>query len=137
MEIQLISLQVHGDERGGLIALEEGKNVPFKIKRVYYLIGTKPNVRRGFHAHKSLRQLVVAVKGSCSLLLDDGKNSRGIKLNNPTRGLLIDGLVWREIFDFSDDCVLMVLADALYDESDYIRNYDEFLNFTNGKEVKL
>ena len=137
MEIQLIPLQVHGDERGGLIALEEGKNVPFKIKRVYYLIETRPNVRRGFHAHKSLRQLVVAVRGSCSFLLDDGKNSREIKLNNPSQGLSIDGLVWREMFEFSDDCVLMVLADALYDESDYIRNYDEFLNFTNGKEVKL
>lgn len=136
MEIKLVPLQVHGDDRGGLIALEEGKNVPFEMRRVYYLIETKPDVRRGFHAHKALRQLAVAVRGSCTFLLDDGHSSQEVKLENPSQGLLIEGLVWREMFDFSEDCVLMVLADALYDESDYIRNYDEFLNFANSKEVR-
>jgi len=135
MEINLIPLQVHGDERGGLVALEEGKNVPFEVKRVYYLIETKPDVRRGFHAHKALRQLAVAVRGSCTFLLDNGRETSEIELKSPAQGLLIEGAVWREMYNFSDDCVLMVLADALYDESDYIRNYEEFLEFVNLSEV--
>jgi dTDP-4-dehydrorhamnose 3,5-epimerase-like enzyme len=135
MEVKLIPLQLHGDARGGLIALEEGKNVPFEMKRVYYLIETKSDVRRGFHAHKALRQIAIAVRGSCTFLLDDGCSSQEVKLENPSQGLLIEGLIWREMFNFSEDCVLMVLADALYDETDYIRNYDEFLKFTTLKKV--
>lgn len=137
MNIELVPLQVRGDERGGLIALEEEKNLPFKIRRVYYLIDTKPGVKRGFHAHKELRQLAVAVRGECTFLLDDGSCRREIKLHDPAQGLLLTGLVWREMFDFSEDCVLMVLADQLYDEADYIRNYDEFINIVNlQKEQK-
>lgn len=136
MDIKLIQLQLIGDDRGGLIALEEGKNVPFPIRRVYYLIETKPNVRRGFHAHRALRQLAIAVRGSCNFLLDDGKVRKDLLLNDPSRGLLIDSLIWREMYDFSDDCVLMVIADALYDESDYIRNYEEFLACARKKELK-
>ena len=135
MHIQLIPLQVIGDERGGLVALEEGNNVPFEIKRVYYLIETKPNVRRGLHAHKALRQLAVAVRGNCTFLLDDGQGKVEIILDDSSKGLLIEGLVWREMYNFSDDCVLMVLADALYDENDYIRNYEEFLSYSGGHGV--
>jgi dTDP-4-dehydrorhamnose 3,5-epimerase-like enzyme len=131
MTIQLVDLKCCGDERGSLIALESGLNVPFDIKRVYYIFATKKNVVRGFHAHKALTQMVVAVQGACTFLLDDGKTKQSIRLNSSAQGLLIHSFVWREIFDFSEDCVLMVLADALYDENDYIRNYDDFL-----KEVK-
>ena len=127
MKINLIRLQTHGDERGSLIALEEGRNIPFAIKRVYYLFDTKAGVRRGFHAHKKLKQVVVAVRGSCRFLLDDGKEKISVVLDNPAQGLLIESFVWREMHDFSPDCVLMVLADSLYDEADYIRDYDEFL----------
>lgn len=126
MDIQLIDLQSHGDERGSLIALEQDRNIPFEIKRVYYLFDTKQGVRRGFHAHKKLKQVAIAVRGSCTFLLDDGKSKREIVLNNPAKGLLIESFVWREMFDFSEDCVLMVLADSLYDESDYVRDYCEF-----------
>ncbi|WP_104503579.1 sugar 3,4-ketoisomerase [Acinetobacter indicus] len=128
MLIKLIPLQTHGDERGSLIALEQEKNIPFEIKRVYYLFNTGPNVRRGFHAHKDLTQIVIAVRGSCRFLLDDGKERISLLLDNPAQGLLIDSCIWREMYDFSEDCVLMVLANHLYDESDYIRSYDEFLN---------
>lgn len=128
MLIKLIPLQTHGDERGSLIALEQEKNIPFEIKRVYYLFNTGPNVRRGFHAHKDLTQIVIAVQGSCRFLLDDGKERISLLLDNPAQGLLIDSCIWREMYDFSEDCVLMVLANHLYDESDYIRSYDEFLN---------
>jgi len=128
MEIKLLPLQSHGDDRGSLIALEEGKNVPFEIKRVYYLYNTKPSVSRGFHAHKNLKQVVVAVRGSCRFVLDDG-DEISILLDNPAQGLLIKSGIWREMHDFSEDCVLMVLADSLYSEEDYIRNYNDFLKF--------
>ncbi|MNZ09506.1 TDP-4-oxo-6-deoxy-alpha-D-glucose-3,4-oxoisomerase [compost metagenome] len=127
MQIKLIPLQAHGDDRGSLIALEEGKNIPFPVKRVYYLFNTKEGVRRGFHAHKALKQVAIAVRGSCRFVLDDGNERVEVLLDNPTQGLLIESFMWREMYDFSEDCVLMVLADQLYDESDYIRDYDRFL----------
>ncbi|KHT01974.1 FdtA/QdtA family cupin domain-containing protein [Pectobacterium brasiliense] len=126
MQVQLLQLQTHGDERGSLVALEQDKNVPFEIKRVYYLFKTKHDVRRGYHSHKSLNQIVVAVNGSCRFLLDDGKERIELCLDNPSQGLVIGPSIWREMYDFSDDCVLLVLADKYYDESDYIRNYAEF-----------
>ena len=127
MNIQFLQLQTHGDDRGSLIALEEGKNIPFSVKRVYYMFDTSEGVRRGFHAHKTLKQVAVAVRGSCRFMLDDGREKIDIRLDNPTQGLLIESFIWREIYDFSEDCVLMVLADQLYTESDYVRDYASFL----------
>ncbi|WP_054286731.1 sugar 3,4-ketoisomerase [Gulbenkiania mobilis] len=127
MEIKLIPLQRHGDERGSLVSLEDQKNVPFTIRRVYYLYGTQEGVRRGFHAHQKLTQLVIAVCGSCRFLLDDGREQVELLLDNPAQGLLVEPMIWHEMYDFSEDCVLMVLADAHYDESDYIRNYENFV----------
>ena len=134
MEIKLINLQSHGDERGSLVALEEEINIPFKVKRVYYMFDTKEGVRRGFHAHKKLKQVAIAVRGSCTFLLDDGVDKRSVLLNDPTKGLLIESFVWREMYGFSEDCVLMVLADNLYDESDYIRDYEDFLECVNDED---
>ena len=126
MQVKLIPLQTHGDERGSLVALEEGKNIPFEIKRVYYMFKTNQGVRRGFHAHRTLKQVAIAVRGSCRFLLDDGHERVEILLDNPAQGLLIESFMWREMYDFSDDCVLMVLADQLYDENDYVRDYQVF-----------
>ncbi|MCK9799065.1 dTDP-6-deoxy-3,4-keto-hexulose isomerase [Pseudomonas chlororaphis] len=126
MKVQLVQLQTHGDERGSLIALEEGKNIPFQIKRIYYMFDTGEGVRRGYHAHKSLKQVAVAVRGSCRFMLDDGKEKIDIRLDHPCQGLLIESFIWREMYDFSPDCVLMVLADSLYDEADYVRDYETF-----------
>ncbi|MFA0221883.1 FdtA/QdtA family cupin domain-containing protein [Vibrio splendidus] len=132
MDIRLIQFQSHGDERGSLVSLEENKNIPFDIKRVYYLFNTKDKVRRGYHAHKKLKQLAIVLKGSCRFLLDDGKEKIDLFLDNPAQGLYIESFIWREMFDFSDDCVLMVLADSVYDESDYIRDYEEFIKVSNN-----
>lgn len=126
MKIDFIPLQVHGDERGALVSLEREKNIPFDIRRVYYIFDTKQGVTRGFHAHRKLKQVAIAVKGSCRFILDDGNERVNVILDNPTQGLLINSFVWREMTDFSEDCVLMVLADMEYEESDYIRDYSTF-----------
>lgn len=127
MHIKIVPLQTHGDERGSLVSLEEGSNIPFEVKRVYYVFNTKDGVRRGFHAHKTLKQVAIAVRGSCRFVLDDGKERIEVTLDNPAQGLVIESFMWREMYDFTADCVLMVLADQHYDESDYIRNYNDFL----------
>lgn len=131
MDIRLIQFQSHGDERGSLVSLEDHKNIPFTIKRVYYMFNTKEKVRRGFHAHKELKQLAVVLKGSCRFLLDDGKEKIELLLDNPEQGLYIESFVWREMYDFSEDCVLMVLADSFYDEADYVRDYNQFLEMVS------
>lgn len=127
MKVELIPLQKHGDERGMLVALEQTKNVSFEIKRVYYMFATQASVRRGYHAHKKLRQLAIPVNGSCRFMLDDGKERVDILLDNPALGLLIEPSIWHEMYDYSSDCILLVLASDIYDESDYIRSYDEFM----------
>ena len=131
--IQVVNLKELGDGRGGLVALESNKNIPFNVKRVYYIFKTKENVSRGFHAHKALKQLAVCVSGSCRMLLDDGKTKESILLDSPTKAVYIDDLIWREIHDFSEGCVLLVLASELYDESDYIRDYDQFIKLKNRR----
>lgn len=130
----MISFTKRGDDRGSLVALEAGRNIPFDVKRVYYIYATTPGVRRGFHAHKNLKQVAIAVNGSCKILLDNGQEKRSVELSSPEAGLVIEGHVWREMYDFTSDCVLLVLADQLYDEDDYIRDYDEFLKFINKAE---
>lgn len=126
MDIKLVQLQKHGDDRGSLVALEDQRNVPFSIKRAYYLFGTKEGVRRGFHAHKKLQQMAIVVRGQCRFHLDDGKEQVELLLDNPAQGLMIPPGLWHEMYDFSSDCVLLVLANEHYDESDYIRKYEDF-----------
>lgn len=119
-------LPVKGDARGLLVALEGRREVPFEIARVYYVYATEPGVPRGFHAHRQTRQYAVAVSGACTMLLDDGAQRTEVRLDRPDRGLSIPPMVWHEMRDFSPDCVLLVLADALYDEADYIRDYARY-----------
>ena len=134
MEYKIIQFQKHGDSRGQLVALENDKEIPFKIKRVYYMFDTLSEVRRGFHAHKKLEQILICTSGSCKIHLDDGKETKEIILDKPFEGLYIKNNIWREMYGFSKDAVLMVLASEMYDESDYIRNYDEFLKFVGVKK---
>lgn len=129
---RLIPLDVRGDERGRLVAIEGASDVPFAIARVYYVYSTSPGVTRGLHAHRALNQFAVAVAGSCSMLLDDGVHRVSVPLDDPETGLTLPPMVWHEMGDFSPDCVLMVLADAPYDEADYIRDYDEFLSLARA-----
>lgn len=133
MKLQLIQLQTHGDNRGALVALEDLKNVPFEIRRVYYLYATQPGVRRGLHAHRELKQMLIAVRGSCRILLDDGQEKVNLLLDDPAQGLIIDSLIWREMYQFTEDCVLLVLASAHYDELDYIRDYTIFREMAEVK----
>jgi dTDP-4-dehydrorhamnose 3,5-epimerase len=122
----MVELQMLGDGRSSVVELEKGDPLPFAIKRVYYIFGTMPGVSRGFHAHRRLRQWAIALTGSCTMLLDDGKQRTRVPLDRPDRALEFGPMIWREIHDLSPDAVLMVLADAPYDESDYIRSYDDF-----------
>ncbi|MBQ5558487.1 MAG: WxcM-like domain-containing protein [Lachnospiraceae bacterium] len=127
MQVIKYAFQQHGDERGMLVALEEHNDIPFEIKRVYYMYDTKPGVRRGFHAHKKLEQILICIHGSCKILMDNGKEKKVVSLEKPYEGLYISNDIWREMYDFSEDAVLMVLASEVYNEDDYIRDYDEFL----------
>lgn len=128
----LTELPVKGDERGSLIALEGLRDVPFPIARAYFVYGTRPGVDRGFHAHRATRQYAVAVAGGCTMLLDDGDERSSVRLDRPDLGLTIAPMVWHEMRDFSPDCVLLVLADTLYDEADYLREYRQFLDVVRG-----
>ena len=129
MQVIKYIFKPHGDARGQLVALEEYKDIPFKIKRVYYMYDTGEGVVRGCHAHRNLQQILICIHGSCKIKLDNGEETAIILLNKPYEGLFVSNAMWREMYDFSPDAVLMVLASALYDESDYIRNYDEFLTY--------
>lgn len=134
MQVIKYMFQPHGDDRGMLIALEEYKDIPFHIKRVYYMYDTTEGVVRGKHAHKKLEQILVCIYGSCKVKLDNGKEKKIINLEKPYEGLYISNLMWREMFDFTPNTVLLVFASELYDEEDYIREYQEFLKLVRGGE---
>lgn len=129
--VKFIQFPVLGDERGQLYVMEGARNIPFDIKRAYYLVGTLKGVSRGFHAHKELEQIAVCVSGSCKMLLDDGIQRTQVILDEPNKAICIDKMVWHEMHDFTEDCVLLVLASDYYDESDYIRSYEDFLKSVN------
>lgn len=133
MQAHFMDFQILGDERGQLIALEENKNIPFQVKRVYFMYGTKPGVVRGKHAHKNLKQILFCVSGACSISLDDGIEKIEVRMDEPSRGLVIESGIWREMYDFTVDAVLMVLASDFYDEEDYIRDYHVFTTRKNEK----
>ncbi len=130
--IKLLDIKTLGDERGRLIALENDKSVPFAIKRVYYLTDTQPGVPRGFHAHRELTQVAVCVSGRCLMKMDDGRTQEEVWLDAPNKAIVIDKMIWHEMHDFSADCVLLVLASDFYDEQDYIRNYEAFVEQVNN-----
>ena len=136
MQVVKYVFQPHGDARGQLVSLEEFNDIPFEIKRVYYMYDTAPNVIRGYHAHKHLEQILVCIHGSCKIRLDNGKESKIVPLEHPYEGLYVPNNMWREMMDFSNDAVLMVLASELYDENDYIRDYDEFLEFLEESKYR-
>lgn len=133
MEVIKYNFPPHGDDRGQLVAIEAMKDLPFEVKRVYYIYDTLPGVRRGFHAHLNLQQILLCVHGSCKIHLDNGTDTAEVLLDKPNEGLYISNDMWREMYDFSDGAVLLVLASQHYDESDYIRNYDVFLQTVKAK----
>ena len=131
---ELVHFKSKGDHRGDLVAIEAFADVPFEIRRVYYLIKTREKVRRGFHAHLQLDQVLVAVSGACKVLVDDGDRREEFVLDDCQKGLRLKNLVWREMYEFSSDCVLLVIASEYYSEDDYIRNYEEFLDVVRSRK---
>lgn len=125
--IKWIDLPLLGDDRGALSVLEGNRNIPFDIKRVYYITGTRKGVSRGFHAHKKLEQVAVCVSGSCVMKLEGANEKVDVLLNSPLKAIRIEPMVWHEMHDFSENCVLLVFASDHYDEADYIRDYQEFV----------
>ena len=118
---------------GNITVVEDNKNIPFGIRRVYYLYDIPGGETRGGHAHKALYQMLIAASGSFEVLLDDGKQSKTVRLNRPGSGLLIVPGIWRELLDFSSGAVCLALASEKFDESDYIRDYNTFLGFMKSK----
>ncbi len=128
----LVLNKIHNNA-GNITVIESDINVPFAIKRAYYLYDVPGGESRGGHAHKQLYQLIVAASGSFDVLLDDGINKKIVKLNRPNYGLLVVPGMWRELFEFSSGAICLVLTSHIYDESDYIRDYDEFVNLKSLK----
>ena len=130
---RIIDLPKTTDVRGNLTFIEGGRHIPFDIQRVYYLYDVPGGAERGGHAHKELHQLIVAMSGSFDVVLDDGHNKKRIHLNRSYQGIYVCPMMWRELDNFSSGSVCMVLASNLYDESDYYRDYDEFISVVKGQ----
>ncbi len=128
-DCSIIEFDKHNSSKGNLSVVENRKDVPFDIKRVYYLYDVPGGESRGAHAHKELYQLMIAASGSFCVTLDDGKEKKSFYLNRPYQGLLVKPGLWRDLSDFSSGAVCLVLASEGYDENDYIRNYRDFLAF--------
>lgn len=132
----LIQLPKRNNIVGNSTLLQSGIEVPFDIKRVYYLYDVPGGESRGAHAHKTLHQLLIAASGSFDVTLDDGQSAKTITLSRPYIGLHIKPGIWRDITDFSSGVICLVLASELYNADDYIRNYDEFLCFKNREHIQ-
>ena len=122
---------IHKDKWGKLVALESNGDIPFNIKRVYYIYGVEEGVRRGFHSHRKLQQVLICVHGSVKILLKTPEKEEVVTLNKGNEGVYIGPNTWREMYDFSDDAVLLVLASDHYKESDYIREYSDYEKYYN------
>ena len=129
--MSVIRHKVLGDHRGQLVVIEGKDDVPFDIKRVFYIYGTQKKVPRGNHSHYKTKQYLIAVNGSCKVTLDNGKTKQTLDLDEPNKGLFQDALIWGTMHDFSDDCVLLVFADNRYKSEDYISDYNNFLELVN------
>lgn len=127
-DCSIIEIDRHHHEKGNISVIENNVTVPFEVKRVYYLYDVPGGESRGGHAHKELNQLIIAASGSFNVILDDGKVKRTFTLNRPYIGLLVTKGIWRELDNFSSGSVCLVLASRIYEEIDYIRDYDDFLN---------
>lgn len=132
-DCQLIELPKVTDPRGNLTFIEQCRHIPFEIARVFFIYDVPTGADRGAHAHKNLHQFLVCLSGSFDVHINDGRQDKRIRLNRPWRGLHVPPMIWAAEVDFDPGSVCMVLASAPYDESDYIRDYDEYLRSVNGR----
>jgi len=131
-DCSIIEIDKHHHDKGNISVIENGKTIPFKVKRIYYLYDVPGGESRGGHAHKNLRQLIVAASGSFDVTLNDGYLKRTYSINRPYQGLLVVPGIWRELDNFSSGSVCLVLASTEYSAEDYIRDYDEFIEYKKG-----
>jgi hypothetical protein len=124
---EIVGLESFDSDNGSLVALESLKNIPFEIKRLYYIFDVGAGKTRGAHAFKTIEQYAICLNGHCDFHLDDGKNKADFHLDDPKKALHIKANVWRECSGFSKDCVLLIVASRYYSEEEYVKNYEEFL----------
>ncbi len=124
-----------GDERGHLVVVEQLKEIPFDLKRIFYIYGTKGDVARGQHANRFSQFVLINLKGTCKVKVNDGENNEIIVLDKPHTGVYLEQMVWKEMYDLSSDSILLVLASELYDKSEYINDYDQFIKEVNKEEI--
>lgn len=125
-----------GDERGKLVVIEGNQSIPFEIKRVFYIYDSDSDVVRGQHANRESEFVLINVSGSSKVYIDDGTENMVVELNRPMMGVYIPKMVWKDMYDFSEDSVLLVLANTHYDAQEYIRDYDEYISIVKGNEEK-
>lgn len=135
-QYQITHLQMRGDNRGRLVAVEAKRDITFNIERVYYIFGTEDGVARGFHAHRELEQFLICVSGSCCIVMDDGSTRESVLLDRPDKGLYIGPMKWHEMHGLTASTVLLVLASDWYQENDYIRDYEQFIALSKSRNVK-
>ncbi len=131
-DCSIIEFSKHHAPQGNLSVVQNDKDIPFSVQRIYYLYDVPGGESRGAHAHKELSQLIIAASGSFTVTLDDGRTKRTFLLNRPYQGLLVVPGIWRTLDDFSSGSVCLVLASQRYDKEDYIRNYEDFLDYKNN-----
>lgn len=132
---EMLVFKEHGDERGHLVVVEGMSDIPFDIKRIFYIYGSDSEVVRGQHANKKTEFVLINVAGTSKVRVDDGKGNEAVfSLNRPHTGVYLPTLVWKDMYDFSEDSVLLCLASEHYDNSEYIRDYDEFVKYVNESE---
>lgn len=132
MNYKIYELKNFGDKRGALIPLEYNNNLPFELKRAFYIFDTKPSTPRGAHANKNSEFVLIMLTGSCKILIDDGQKKETIELNSPNQALYLGKMLWKEMYDFSYNSIMLVLSNHIYNEEEYIRNYEDFITTINS-----
>jgi len=133
MKYEVLRFNQKGDERGHLVVLEGLKDIPFEIKRIFYIYGSDEGVIRGRHSNRESEFVLINVSGTSKVLIDDGHNRTVVELKEPHTGIYLPKMVWKEMYDFSKDSVLLVLSNTNYDSSEYVRDYDEFIREMGNK----
>ena len=135
MNFKIIKTKFFGDKKGHLISFEKGCNCPFDVKRSFYIFDTVPGIVRGSHANRNSEFLLIAISGSCKIKIDDGRKQEIVELNTPIQVLYLGKMMWKEMYDFSYNAILLVLTNTMYDESEYIRDYQQFLKEVRNAKV--